>query len=128
MLSYGSCDWQLLGSVLVLIGSSRQAWSELRAWHKELDSTLQLALEIVKEHQRAEITAQLAQLRGAKRLAKQRELNRLARRELERRGMELLSPAEQELLEISIRAAVSWLLIVLGSLALLISAALAVFS
>lgn len=112
--------WLLVGSVFLFIGSSRQAWYELQEWRRQLESTLTLAFELVEVDQKEEITRELESLSGPRRLAKKKQLNRLASEELERRGLELLSPQERELLGVSVRGVTSWSFIVVGSAVLAI--------
>lgn len=107
--------WLLVGSLLIFIGSSRQAWFELQEWRRKLDSTLALAFELVEEDERLALSRELEGLSGARRIAKSRQLNKLGREQLERRGLELLSPEERELLDVSARGIISWACIVLGS-------------
>ena len=110
--------WLLVGSVFVFIGSSRQAWFELRGWYRQLDSTLELAMDIVEEDHQELIRRDLAGLSGPQLAVRKRKLHRLARSELEKRAAELLSPQEIELLAVSNRGAISWALIVTGSFCL----------
>ena len=107
--------WLLIGSVFLFIGSSRQAWFELQGWRRQLDSTLELAFDLVEDDQKAQFSKELAGLSGARRAVKEWQLYRRARKDLERQGLELLTPEELEMLNAYGRSTVSWAFIVVGS-------------
>ncbi len=119
--------WLLIGSVFLLIGSSRQAWFEIRGWSRKLEGSIGLALDLVHEEQRREMRQELEGLSGPRRIAKERQIIKLARARLEHESLALLTAEERDLIEASTRGAISWAFIVLGSLAIAMDAILEVF-
>lgn len=119
--------WLLIGSVFLFIGSTRQAWFEIRTWKRKLESGIGLALDLVHEEQRHVLRQELEGLSGPRRTAKKRQINKLARAQLDHESLALLTAEERELIKTSTRGAISWGFIVLGSLAIAMDAILEVF-
>lgn len=71
---------------------------------------MSLAFELVEVDQKTTFAKEIEGLTGSRRILKERELNRLARQ-----GLDLLSPEERELLDVSASKATSWLLILVGA-------------
>lgn len=76
---------------------------------------MSLAFELVEDDQKTTLAQEIEGLTGSRRILKEREPNRLARKELESQGLDLLSPEERERLDVSASKATSWLLILIGS-------------